>query len=238
MHNVNASIRRKARRAADREQKGDAEAADEKEEKKEPNDEEDEEDDDNALIVAADGARSVASSSSSPSSNSPSPSPQYILVSPKLLPGLHMPEDVGLRILVMMGGRMGQQTADKRKQKAGQLTAWEKPEAVVRFADQWIRHRQRNGTDESKEERADDGEPLSIDSDFDSETDSSEDDDEDGAEAEVESRQAARDAGRVGRKGRANSGGDGGEELGMEDVDVLVELEHNWRRSRGRLLNV
>lgn len=216
MHNVNASIRRKGRRAADREQEGDDEA--ESKEAAAEADEKDAHDEEDESIAL-------------PSSHSPSPSPQYILVSPKLLPGLDMPEDVGMRVLVMMGGRMGKQTADRRKQKAGQLSAWEKPEAVVNYAEQWMRHRQRMEADEAKEERA---EEQYSELDSDSETDSEGEEEEEDAEAAVESRPAARGGRRGGRRSRASDADDDSADFDMEDVDVLVELEHNWRRSRGR----
>ena len=211
MHNVNASIRRKGRRAADREQKGD----DDLESKEEvvDDDEKDAQDDDDSLSVV--------------SHASPSSSPQYILVSPKLLPGLDMPEDVGMRVLVMMGGRMGKQTADRRKQKAGQLSAWEKPEAVVNYAEQWMRHRQRMEADEAKEQIEEEY------SDFDSDSETDSEDEEDGAESQVEGRPVARGGAKGGRRGKATDEDDGSADIDLEDVDILVELEHNRRRSRG-----
>ena len=210
MQNVNASIRRKGRRAADREQKGD----DDEVESKEAAAEDDEKDDEESLIVVSD--------------DSPSASPQYILVSPKLLPGLNMPEDVGMRVLVMMGGRMGKQTADRRKQKAGQPSAWEKPEAVVNYAEQWMRHREQAEADEAKEQPPVEYSEL----DSESETDSEQDEEDDNTDAE--SRLSVRGGGRGGRKGRAVSVDDDSEEFDMEQVDMLVELDHNWRRSQGR----
>ena len=212
MHNVNASIRRKGRRAADREQKADDEL-----DEKEAAAEDEAEDDEKALAAVE--------------ADMPSPSPQYILVSPKLLPGLDMPEDVGMRVLVMMGGRMGKQTADKRKQKAGQPTAWEKPEQVVHFAEQWMRHRQRTERDESKDETEDD-DARDVD---DSETDSDDEEEDDAEEAAGSRAVHARGGSRGGRRrGRSVDDDDGSEGIDLEDVDVLVELEHNWRRSWGR----
>ena len=70
MHNVNASIRRKGRRATDREQKGDDDT-ESKDAAAEADQKAAQDDDDNDCLDA-------------PSTSSPSPSPQYILVSPKL----------------------------------------------------------------------------------------------------------------------------------------------------------
>ena len=213
MHNVNASIKRKGRRAAEREQK--QEVDEEEAESKEEAAEEGEDDEKESVVSVTEHAAS-------------SSSPQYILVSPKLLPGLDMPEDVGMRVLIMMGGRMGQQTADRRKQKAGQLSVWEKPESIVNYAEQWMRHKQRMEADESKEERTDE-EDASGAFDSDSETDS-EDEEEDNASAAEASQPAARGGGRGGRRHGRVDEDDGA--IDMEDVDLLVELEHNWRRLR------
>ncbi len=126
---------------------------------------------------------------------------------------------------------MGQQTADRRKQKAGRLSAWEKPEAVVQLRGAVDEAPTCGEHDEAKEQVVDDEHDVNFDSDFDSETDSESEIEEDDETESVAHGQPS--TGRGGRRGRASEQ-PGSADLGMEEVDILVELEHSWRRSQAR----
>ena len=146
--------------------------------------------------------------------------PQYIVLSPKLLPDLEMPEEVGLRVIVMMGGAMGEESAAKERKTGGSALAWEQPMKVVQHADHWLSQRQ-----------VDDG----LSQLFDSQTDSSaSDDSEEDAEAveEEEEEERKEDERGRGRRGGGRAKGESSSvDLGGNDdeVEVIVALSRELR---------
>ena len=149
-------------------------------------------------------------------------SPQYIVVSPKLLPNLDMPEEVGLRVIIMMAGAMGKESADRKRRAPGAAVGWERPMKAVQCADQWLSRRQ-------QQQHSDDltpahSPPLSDDSD---DTDSDDSDDAldvNGDDEKDEEPQPRAKRGRPQTASRAKNG-DAGE---SEEVDVILELSRHW----------
>ena len=149
-------------------------------------------------------------------------SPQYILVSPKLLPNLSMPEEVGLRVIVAMGGAIGKESAEK-KRKNGTAAAWEQPMVVVECAEQWMS--QEEGDEGKERGQWVEREEEETDALLTSESDSGSEGGSEVAEAdEEESKSKGKRGERRGGRAGAAAGTDGND----SEMELLIELSRQW----------